>query len=320
MILTMTTLIPSISIIVLYCVKNKENQVLNDKTRMHLPGNFIKLSNGTVHYKIEKATNYQNEESKNKIKPTIILVPGFSAASFVWDANIRALSKAGFSVVSFDFFGRGLSDSPHNNQSDYSLEFLVQQLKELLDALNIHEAVNLAGLAMGTAVVAQFTNLYPGRVNKIILLDPLIIAPHQPAIKILKTPLLTSFLSKTILLPKIQKEALKYLHESNRHPQWQQEFSKQSQYKGHARAMLKSASALMGRDFTHDYEKLGQLSKPIQLLWGRYDQTMPISQSEQIIKLLPNVDFHTIDNAAHLPNYEQAQEVNEKMISFLNKR
>ena len=316
MFITMATLILSISIIILYFLRNKENRVLNDKTRMHLPGNFIKLSNGTVHYKIEKAINYQNEESKNKIKPTIILVPGFSAASFVWDANIKTLAKADFNVVSFDFFGRGLSDRPH---SDYSLEFLVQQLKELLDALNIHDAVNLVGLAMGAAVVTQFTLLYPRRVNKIILLDPLIIAPHQPALKILKTPLLTSFLSKTILLPKIQQQALKYLHEPSRHTQWQQEFSKQSQYKGHARAMLKSASALMGRDFTPDYEKLGQLNKPIQLLWGRYDQTMPISQSERITKLLPNVDFHTIDNAAHLPNYEQAQEVNAKMISFLNK-
>ncbi len=319
MILSIAILIPSIFILVLYCLTNKEKQRLNEITRSQLAGSFIKLSQGTVHYKIEKATNYHSEESENQIKPTIILVPGFSAASFVWDANIRALAKAGFNVVSFDYFGRGLSDSPHNNQSDYSLEFLVQQLKELLDALNIHEAVSLAGLAMGAAVVTKFTNLYPGRVNKIILLAPLITTPQQPALKFLNNSLLANLMAKTVLLPKIQKEALKYLHEPNKHPQWQQKFSKQSQYKGHARAMLNSASELLGRDFTPDYEKLGQLNKPIQLLWGRYDQTMPISQSEQVITLLPNVDFHTIDNAAHLPNYEQAQEVNAKMITFLNK-
>ena len=320
MILSIAILIPSIFILVLYCLTNKEKQRLNEITRSQLAGSFIKLSQGTVHYKIEKATNYHSEKSENQIKPTIILVPGFSAASFVWDANIRALAKADFNVVSFDFFGRGLSDSPHHNQSDYSLEFLVQQLKELLDALNIHEAVSLAGLAMGAAVVTKFTNLYPGRDNRIILLDPLITAPHQPAMKILNIPLLTNLLSKIVLLPKIQKEALNYLHEPSEHPQWQQQFSMQKKYKGHARAMLKSASALMGRDFTPDYEKLGQWNKPIQLLWGRYDQTMPISQSEQIIKLLPSVDFHTIDNAAHLPNYEQAEEVNTNMINFLNKR
>lgn len=309
----LATLLLPVSLIVLYVLRNKEKWELNEKIRTQLPGDFIKLSNGVVHYKIEKTTRFKNENKKN---PTIILVSGFSAASFVWDANIKALANAGFNVVSFDFYGRGLSDHPH---SDYSLEFLVQQLKELLDALNIHETVNLAGLAMGAAIVTQFTNLYPQRVEKVILLDPLITTPHKPAMKILKVPFLGKLLSKIVLVPKIQTDSLKYLHEPGRHPQWHQEFSVQSQYKGHASAMLKSTCALMGRDFTSDYQRLGQLNKPIQLLWGKYDLAMPIILSQKMMNLIPNLDFHSIDNAAHLPNYEQAAEVNKKIISFLNK-
>ncbi|MEH6345747.1 MAG: alpha/beta hydrolase [Bermanella sp.] len=314
--IALATLLLPLSLIVLYVLRDKEKWVLNEKIRNQLPGNFIKISHGTVHYKIEKSTRFKTEESERQKKPTIILVSGFSAASFVWDANIKALANAGFNVVSFDFYGRGLSDRPHG---DYSLEFLVQQLKELLDALEIHEAVNLTGLAMGAAVVTQFTNLYPQRVEKIILLDPLITVPNKPALKILKVPFLGKLLSKIILVPKIKIEALKYLHEPSRHPQWHQEFSVQSLYKGHARAMLKSTCALMGRDFTSDYQRLGQLNKPIQLLWGKYDQTMPIILSQKMMSLIPNLDFHSIGNAAHLPNYEQPDEVNEKMITFLNK-
>lgn len=314
-IITLSALLIPLFLSVLYFIKNKEKRALNERSQAGLPGSFIKLSNGTVYYKFKKASTNQLNENKQNNKPTIILVPGFSASSFIWDGNIQPLANAGFNVVSFDFFGRGLSDRP---QGDYSIEFLVKQLKDLLDALDINGTVNLVGLAMGAAVVTLFTNTYPKLVNKIILLDPLIKVPPQPILTIFKVPLLGKLLSKVILVPKLQTESLKYLHEPSRHPQWNQKFSMQSLYKGHASAMLKSTCALIGQDFTSDYKKLGQLKKPIQLLWGKYDKTIPIIQSNDIIKLIPIVEFHSIDNAAHLPNYEQAEEVNTKMIDFLD--
>ena len=66
MTITITLVTLLFSLIVLYVLRNKEKWVLNEKIRTQLSGNFIKLSNGTVHYKIEKSTYFKNEKIEQK--------------------------------------------------------------------------------------------------------------------------------------------------------------------------------------------------------------------------------------------------------------
>ena len=59
-------------------------------------------------------------------------------------------------------------DRPH---VQYNIDLFVNQLTELLGALNIKQ-VNLIGLSMGGAIVSAFTVNFPERVGRLVLIDP----------------------------------------------------------------------------------------------------------------------------------------------------
>jgi len=298
------TIVLTISLTALYLFMDREALTLNEQTRASLPGEFIELDKGVVHYEIK---------GENR-KPNVILVHGFSASSFVWEPTFGALADSGFSVLRFDLYGRGLSDRP---DSDYAMTLYVEQLKALMDGLDVDEPVNIVGLAMGGAVVTHFTNRYPELVNKLILIDPLVVAPNKPEAEPLKKPLLGEYLSKVVLVTKLRKGLEGLVYDANLYPEWDAKFDEQTHYEGYAKAMLASVRYLMGKDFTSEYRKLGELGKPVQLFWGKNDKMIPIEDSKLITDVVPDVEFHAIEKAGHVPNYEQPQEVNQKMIQFL---
>ena len=88
-----------------------ESKELTETVRQSLPGKFIEISGGQVHYELE------GPESGRKV----ILVPGFTVPLFVWDHTFRTLVNAGFRVLRYDLFGYGFSYRPNVK---YTLVFL----------------------------------------------------------------------------------------------------------------------------------------------------------------------------------------------------
>ena len=52
------------------------------------------------------------------------------------------------------------------------------------------------------------------------------------------------------------------------------------------------------------------------LIWGRADITVPFKTHEQVQTAIPQVQFHPIDEAGHIPNYERPEVVNPLLIDF----
>src|SRR5262245_41307781 len=137
--LRLTLVIVGIAILALWALHyftNTETVNLDQSVRAQAPGNFVKLSDGTVHYQLIGSAE----------APTIVLVPGATLPYFVWDPIVDRMVRAGFRVLRFDFFGRGYSDRP-NLRNDPA--FFNKQIKELLDALQIKVPVHLMGIASG---------------------------------------------------------------------------------------------------------------------------------------------------------------------------
>lgn len=83
------------------------------------------------------------------------------------------LEQDGYSVITFDLYGRGFSDaagSPHTQN------LFVSQLNELLLTLGVSSPVNLLGYSMGSVIAAAFATSYPDRVtmsvNSLLALHP----------------------------------------------------------------------------------------------------------------------------------------------------
>lgn len=100
---------------------------------------------------------------------TVLLLHGKNFTGYYWKYTIDALSKAGFRVIIPDQLGWGRSDKPIVHYSFYTLASTTAQL---LDSLKINKVI-VIGHSMGGMLASRFAMIYPWRVEKLVLEDPI---------------------------------------------------------------------------------------------------------------------------------------------------
>jgi pimeloyl-ACP methyl ester carboxylesterase len=91
---------------------------------------------------------------------------GIDSAALSWGSAMEPLAKA-HRVFAADWPGYGDSDKP---DVEYSLDYFVEYLGHLMDALELPKA-SLVGLSMGGSIALGFTLRSPQRVEKLVLVD-----------------------------------------------------------------------------------------------------------------------------------------------------
>lgn len=284
-----------------------EKKELSEQIRAGLPGRMIFLSKGETYYEL----------SGNPSNNLVVLVHGFSMPSCIWEPLFLFLLDKGFSVLRYDLFGRGYSDRP---KLTYSKDLFVNQLHELLSALDLNsKPFFLMGLSMGGLICVHYTEKYPQFVKKLILSDPAGF-PFAGIPFILKIPGFSKLLFKSIgpklLLKKLSKDFGQNVDVS--HLYWC--FEEQMMYKGFLDAIFSTMIHFPMTTSKQSYQRVGNLPIPKLLLWGKNDTTVPFSLHQDVISTLPNVEFHAISNASHIPHFEKPEEVNPIILDFLNSR
>jgi pimeloyl-ACP methyl ester carboxylesterase len=100
---------------------------------------------------------------------TVMLFHGKNFAGYYWTNVIQALTRAGFRVIVPDQIGFGKSSKPF---IQYSFHELARQNKKLLDSLKAGKVI-VVGHSMGGMLATRFALLYPDRVEKLILENPI---------------------------------------------------------------------------------------------------------------------------------------------------
>ena len=285
-----------------------ETKELNEDTRRSAGGAFISLPNGITHY----------EMGGSESGEPIILIHGFSVPYFIYDPTFEFLTHSGFHVLRYDLFGRGFSDRPH---ARYNLDLFVQQLADLLDTLNFYRPVNLMGLSMGGPVAAAFAIRHAGRVDKLVLIDPLGAKPVSisPILTAAKIPIVGEVGFSLIGSEGLVRNIASDFFDPALVKHFQAQYKMQMQYKGFKRAILSTIRNDMLGSFTHVYRALGKMDRDILLFWGRNDTTVPFEHSNDLRAVLPQVEFHVIENCGHIPHYEKPHEVQPILLEFLRK-
>ena len=67
------------------------------------------------------------------------------------------------------------------------------------------------------------------------------------------------------------------------------------------------------------YRRVGAQNRPILVIWGRDDKTVPFTLSKQALAVMPDAEFHPIDGAGHVPHLEQPELVNPLLIDFITR-
>ena len=283
-----------------------ENRKIDDEVRKSAPGHFVALSDGFTHY----------EFIGPRVGTATVLVHGFSAPYFIWDPTSEALASSGIRTLRYDLYGRGYSDRPDvtYNQACYDRQFI-----ELLEALHLEPPINLIGLSMGGAITVGITDRHPELIQKLVLIDPAGLPVRQsPLFSILKVPYLGEWvfdhLAEKLLVAGLAKD----LHTRDKLKDFENLYRSQMQYAGFKRALLSTLRYGPLQKMESAYQRVGLHSRPLLLIWGTEDRTVPFELSRAVRRLLPNAEFHAIEGAGHIPHYEMPCLVNPLVIRFLS--
>ncbi|KFF26232.1 alpha/beta fold hydrolase [Chryseobacterium vrystaatense] len=129
-----------------------------------------------VHYLNLKSQNndlkmaYMDVQPKKSNGKTIMLLHGKNFNGAYWGKTAKDLSDKGFRVIIPDQIGFGKSSKPQSYQ--FSFSQLAENTKAILDQLRIEKTIVL-GHSMGGMVAARFALLYPEKVQKLILENPI---------------------------------------------------------------------------------------------------------------------------------------------------
>jgi pimeloyl-ACP methyl ester carboxylesterase len=101
---------------------------------------------------------------------TVLLLHGKNFSGYYWESTIRALAAAGYRIVVPDQIGFGKSSKPGHYQ--FSFQQLATNTLSLLDHAGIRN-VSVVGHSMGGMLATRFALMFPERVEKLALIDPL---------------------------------------------------------------------------------------------------------------------------------------------------
>jgi pimeloyl-ACP methyl ester carboxylesterase len=100
----------------------------------------------------------------------VVLSPALHTTHENWRPQVAPFVAAGHRLVLWDYRGHGLSDAP-DDPAAYSMERVVADLAELLDAMAPGRPVVLGGLSFGGLASLHFALRFPERVRALLLVD-----------------------------------------------------------------------------------------------------------------------------------------------------
>ncbi|MBL4585176.1 MAG: alpha/beta hydrolase [Pseudomonadales bacterium] len=245
---------------------------------------------------------------------TVVLVHSFNGYIETWNANIDALVNAGYRVVAYDLFGRGLSDRPW---TEYNLELFRDQLDSLIKHIGAKD-VHIIGSSFGCVIATDYALHHPENVQSLSLIGPAGWPASEGRNAALDTPVLGElifhYFGKQLIRPTVEG----YFIDQEKYSSAVEQWDRFASYPGFTRAALSILRHSPVMDYSDGWRQLGKLNKPVVFIWGKQDISFPFSHSEKLPELVPHATLIGIDGAAHWVNIEKATVVNQALISFLN--
>lgn len=283
-------------------VRDPESRELDDAARTAAGGSYVQLPDGRTHYDVSGPAD----------GPRVMLVHGFSVPAYIWDSTVVALTAAGYRVARYDTYGRGFSDRPDTR---YDLDLFARQLTGVLDSLGWQEPVHLVGLSFGGPITATFTRRTPDRVRTLTLVDPAA-GPTGMMPWYLRLPWLGERLWQAMIVPSLADGQLSDFVEPVNWPDWPDRYRVQMQYRGFGRSLLRTRIALGGSTTDTLYAAVGATQRPVHLIWGTQDQTVPVTWADSLRKQIPQTQYLPIEGAGHLPHMERSAQVHAAVDAF----
>lgn len=242
-------------------------------------------------------------------KDPIVLIHAAGVNGTMWAPNIETLSRQNrvYALDTIGDFGKSILDDlklyPKSAQ-DYC-----RWLIDVFDGLRIKQACGVVGASMGGWITHGAAIFAPERIKKIVLLDP---AAGIPT----KTKWAEMFLLATIFPFKFNYRNISRKVLGNKKSEgmelWLDYMVTAFSSKSKAKTRLGLPTKFSDEQLSHTKAPTLLLIGQNEVIYGSIDATV-----ERAKKFIPNIQTEIIPDAGHLPNIDQPEIVNTRILKFL---
>ena len=276
---------------------------------IHHPENshFVEVDGVTVHY----------QEFGDAAHPTLILIHGYTASTYVWQTVAPMLADENFHVVAVDLLGFGFSEKPA--WFEYSIVSQARMIERFMDRIGIGRAI-LVGSSYGGAVASTVALDYRERVEKLVLVDAVCNdeAKQNVLLRLVSMrgvgEILSPFLIDSRRFLKLRmrrtiapvnhhlitKERIEAVHRPLR-------------AKNAHHSVLASARNWNANRIEDDAYLINQ---PTLIIWGEDDNVIPVRNGEKLYDSILNSRLVVLKDCGHIPQEEKPERFVELVSAF----
>jgi len=280
---------------------------------IHHPENshFVEVDGVTVHY----------QEFGDAANPTLILIHGYTASTYVWQTVAPMLADENFHVVAVDLLGFGFSEKPA--WFEYSIVSQARMIERFMDRIGIGRAI-LVGSSYGGAVASTVALDYRERVEKLVLVDAVCNdeAKQNVLLRLVSMrgvgEILSPFLIDSRRFLKLRmrrtiapvnhhlitKERIEAVHRPLR-------------AKNAHHSVLASARNWNANRIENDAYLINQ---PTLIIWGEDDNVIPVRNGEKLYDSILNSRLVVLKDCGHIPQEEKPERFVELVAEFCRDR
>jgi len=251
----------------------------------------------------------------------VVLIHGWPLSGRAWESQLMALVEAGYQVITYDRRGFGRSSQPWQA---YDYDTLAQDLKALMDELDLQDAT-IVGFSMGGGEVARYLGNYGSeRVSKAVLasaVPPYLFKADDNPDGGLEEADVQEFLDG------VSGDRIAFLNDFTKNfftpkdgkllvSKPMRLYNRDIASYASAKATYDCVKSFAYTDFRDDLKKF---DVPTLVIHGDADQIVPFEVSgERSHEMIADSQLHIVEGGPHGINVTHAKEFNEALIKFLD--
>jgi pimeloyl-ACP methyl ester carboxylesterase len=243
----------------------------------------------------------------------------YKTSSFMWRKNFDALA-ADFRVYALDLLGFGFSDKPANApySADLYVELIADFIREITGPVINGQGARVVASSLGAAYCVRVADEHPELISALVCVAPtgadyLRARPGMTGAAfygLLQSPVLgTSFHNVMTSERSIRDYARTQLfyNPARVTPRLVAQYYANSHQPGAQNALTAFLSGYLNTDTR---EAFARLKQPLTLVWGKQDQTNPIEEAVELLRLNSRTRLEIFDPCRMMPQEEDPERFN----------
>ncbi len=272
---------------------------------------FAEVDGMTIHF----------QEFGDSANPTLLLIHGYTASTYVWHRVAPRLADEGFHVVAPDLVGFGFSEKPA--WFDYSIASQARMIARLMNVLGIGRAT-VVGSSYGGAVASTLALDYAERVEKLVLVDAVCNDDilSKPILKLASLSgigeALTPFFLDSKMFHKMRMKET--LAPANHHLITKDRIESVHRPLAARDAHHSVLATSRKWDACRIQDDAQYINQPTLIIWGELDKVIPIENGERLFDSILNSRFVVFKDCGHVPPEENPELFVELVTEFCHDR